>query len=134
MSEITYNDKGERLVSKELAERVNAFMARTNTAKPTRASAPAADTEGLLDLAIHQGAISSGLRAHFQEAFRADARGAREYLAALGVRAEGTSAVPTALDPSELPDGGGLAMSDAERVGVENARAGKRPSVVNGGL
>lgn len=104
--------KAKAATTASVEARANSFLAR----------------EELLDRAIASGVIQSGMRAHYAQAYDADAEGCRAFLAKL----PGGAAVAAATVVAAEDDGMSL-LTDAERENVENARAGRRPRFVNGG-
>jgi hypothetical protein len=90
------------------AARANAFLRR----------------EEVLDNAVHQGVISSSLRAHFATLWDADPEGTRAHLESIGLAR--TQAQSDAYDES--------ALSAAERGQIAAAREGRGPRIINGGL
>jgi hypothetical protein len=90
------------------AARANAFLRR----------------EEALDNAVHQGVISSSLRAHFATLWDADPEGTRAHLESIGLAR--TQAQSDAYDESVL--------STAERGRIAAAREGRGPRIINGGL
>jgi hypothetical protein len=89
-------DKG---ISAATASRANAFL----------------DREGLLDRAVHAGVINDGMRGYYAQAFDADERGCRAFLASLGLR-----------DAAAPGPSGGSFLTPQEQERAAAASDGKR--------
>lgn len=101
---------------------------RVSAATEARANA-FLDRESLLDQAVNAGVIGANMRAHYARCFDADPAGTRSYLQSIGLHvsmAQGTQAASDAYVETHL--------SRAERERIAAARAGRGPSIINGGL
>jgi hypothetical protein len=85
--------------------------------------------EELLDNAIHQGIISTSLRAHFAALWDADPDGTRAHLESIGLAKTLQASAATAPDAYDES-----ALSAAERGRIAAAREGRGPRIINGGL